>query len=242
MAAPMKQTQSSSAHPYIAVIPQVREVTLLGSADLAFWQGQLAREGLAPTPVHQRAQLVLSAPDLRWSGIRFQELSLGVTVGRAPGGEPSTGLYLTRAYNSSRLLAFLERTLFQTPYAYQATQVTVARPASFTVRSATGTSLRASMALSAQLLWSRDETWEGIIFLPTPVGVTARQRQFSAKLGGLTEAYAFDPAADSFFISPTTSDPLLRLLIESQFVPEEWRIRTSATHARSRTYVARPEA
>lgn len=213
-------------------------MTLIGSADLAYWQRCLAPEGLAPTPLGGRAQLVLSAPDLRWSGMRFQELSLGVIVGQAPAGEPALGLYLAHAYNSSRLLALLERALFQTPYAHRATQVTAALPAAITVTGVAGTALRAAMATAARALWSRDDTWEGTIFLPTPVGARTR-RHFYAKLGGPTEAYAFDPAADSLVISPPPDDRLLTLLVESQFAPQEWRLRTDGTHARSRTYPAR---
>lgn len=225
---------SSAPAPYITVIPQVREVTLLGSADLAFWQGCLAPEGLAPSPAQGRAQLVLSAPDLRWSGIRFQEFSIAVVAGPPPDGEPAAGLYLAGAYNSSRLLAFLERALFQTPYDHRPTRVDAAFPASISVGGGAGDSFRAAMAPSARRLWSRDDGWEGTIFLPSRH--RARRRWFRARLGGPTDAYPFDPAGDALAISPPAGDSLLRLLVDSQFTPGEWRVRTASTHARSRTY------
>lgn len=232
----MKKSHPGSDPPYIAVIPQVREVTLLGSADLAFWERHLTREGLAPVPAQGRAQLILSAPDLRWSGIRFQELSLAVVVSEGSAGAHPSGLYLVHAYNSSRLLAFLERALFHTPYERQSTCVDVALPASIRVTRGADTSFHAAMGPSARLLWSHDDAWEGTIFLPTPPGVRARPRWFRARLGGPTDAYTFDPAADTLRVCPPAGDGLLRMLVDSQFTPEEWRLRASATHARSQTY------
>jgi hypothetical protein len=235
----MTQLPPNTPVPYITTIAQVREVTLLGSAELTFWQRYLAHEGLAPTPANGRAQLVLSAPDLRWGGIRFQELSLGVVVGQPPGGAPPLGLYLAYAANSSRLLAFLERTLFATPYEHQPTRVEAALPASMSVTTRAGASLRAEMAPAASPLWSRDDVWEGAIFLPTPAGGGER-RWFRARLGGATDAYAFSPLADTLTIEPAAGAGLPRLLVDAQFTPEEWRLRTDATHARSRTYASPP--
>jgi hypothetical protein len=222
--------------PYITTIAQVREVTLVGGADLTFWQRQLAYEGLTPTPAKGQAQLVLSVPDLRWGGIRFQELSLGVVVGQPPDGTPPTGLYLAYAANSSRLLAFLERTLFHTPYEYQAVCVDAALPASISVATRAGVSLRAAMAPSATRLWSREDEWEGTIFLPTPPARRGQCRWFRARLGGLTVAYAFNPTTDTLTLHRAGGAGLPQVLIDSQFTPEEWRLRTNATHARSRTY------
>ena len=226
----------NTAVPYITTIAQVREVTLVGSADLTFWQRHLAHKNLAPTPANGRAQLILSAPNLRWSGIRFQELSLGVLVGQPPAGMPLTGLYLAYAANSSRLLAFLERTLFHTPYECQAVCVDATLPASISVTTRSGVSMRAAMAPSATRLWGRDDEWEGTIFLPTPPARRAQGRWFRARLGGPTVAYAFNPATDTLTLNPAGGAGLPQVLIDSQFTPEEWRLRTNATHARSRTY------
>lgn len=224
------------AAPYITVIPQVQEVNLAGSADLAFWQEHLAATGLAPTPGPGGAQVLLSAPDLRWGGIRFQELSLTVVVSQLSGGAPADGLYLAHAYNSSRALALLERVLFHTPYERRPLHIRTTAPVSITVPHRASTRLHAAMAPSAPLLWSRDDGWEGPIFLPGRAGVRGRPRWFRAKVGGPTRAYRFDPSADTLVIRPTAGDRLLRLLADSQFTPVEWRLRTDATHARSRTY------
>lgn len=232
----MASRPPSAAVPYITVISQVRELTLLGSADLSFWQRHLAREGLAPTPAGGRAQLILSAPELRWGGVRFRELSLGVVAGAPPAGAPPTGLALVCAANSSRALAFLERTLFQTPYVHLPIAVEASLPASMAVTTSAGTSLHAAMAPRAAPEWGRDDAWEGAIFLPSPAAGPARRRWFRARLGGFTVAYRFNPATDTLALKPGADAGLAKLLIDSQFAPEEWRIRTDATHARSRTY------
>lgn len=222
-----------SAAPYIAVISQVQEVVLLGSADLAFWQRELARAGLAPAPRDGRAQLMLSAPVLRWAGIRFRELSLTVAVGAPPAGEPAIGYYLAQAYNSSCLLAAFERALFATPYKQRSIQVDAPFPA-IVVAHGSGASFRAAMAPAAEPLWSRDDSWEGPILLPPRPG-RGGLPWFRASIGGPTRAYRFDPSADTFVVMPA-GDRLLGLLAGSQFTPEEWRIRAGATHARSRTF------
>ncbi|MFV9503786.1 MAG: hypothetical protein AB4911_04390 [Oscillochloridaceae bacterium umkhey_bin13] len=125
----MPTPHASAAQTYSAVIDHVQEVLLYGSADLAYWQDHLAPVGLAPTPYADRAALVLAAPALRWANLPFCELTLGVFVGQASSGTPSSELYLASAYNSSRLLTWLERQLFQTPYTHRAIAVTATNPA-----------------------------------------------------------------------------------------------------------------
>lgn len=82
---------------------------------------------------------------------------------------------------------------------------------------------------------SADE-WEGTIFLPTPPARRAQCRWSRARLGGLTVAHAFNPATDTLTLHRAGGAGLPRVRINSQFTPEEWHLRTNATHARSRTY------
>lgn len=228
------------AAPYIAVISAIEEVVLLGNADLAFWQRELAHSVLTPVPRAGRAQLMLSAPRLRWGGIRFHELSLAVVVDHPQAGADAGGLYLAGAYNSSRLLAFLERALFTTPYEHQSLQIETKLPASIAVAHGADVSLHAAMAQAPSPLWSRDECWEGPIFLPSQRGSGTGQRWFHARISGPTRAYRAAPTADTFVVRPPAENHLLSKLADSGFVLEEWRIRTGATHARSRTYQAPP--
>ena len=48
---------------YVADLKHVREVSLLGTADLAFWEDRLRGEGLAPAALPQRV-----ADRLIWLG------------------------------------------------------------------------------------------------------------------------------------------------------------------------------
>ncbi|PDV96484.1 hypothetical protein [Candidatus Chloroploca asiatica] len=225
----MRTPHDTTARSYSAVIDHVQEVLLYGSADLAYWQHRLAPVGLTPTPHADRALLVLAAPALRWAGIPFRELTLGVFVGEGLTGTSPSGLYLASAYNSSRLLAWLERQFFQTPYTHRSIAVTATNPATITISHDKTLVLCALMRPAAHPLWQRDELWTGSIILPGP-----GSGWFRARLGGPTTAYRFDPAADTFTLD--AGDPLSRLLAESQFTPDEWHLRTDAHHARSRTY------
>ncbi|RRR65338.1 MAG: hypothetical protein EI684_23500 [Candidatus Viridilinea halotolerans] len=230
----MRTPHDPSASSYSAEIDHVQEVLLYGGADLAYWQRRLAPVGLAPAPHAGRAYLVLAAPALRWANIPFCEITLGVFVGQWPAtGTPPSGLYLASAYNSSRLLTWLERQLFQTPYAHRSITVTATNPAAITLAHGKTMLLRAAMRSAAHPLWQRDELWTGAIILPGPGSLW-----FRARLGGLTTAYRFDPVADTFAID--AADPLSRLLAEAQFTPYEWHLRTDAHHARSRTYRSPP--
>lgn len=65
---------------YIATIAHVREVNLVGSADLAFWQNQLCSENLFPYNDDGKAELLISATELVWMGVRFREWTLSITV------------------------------------------------------------------------------------------------------------------------------------------------------------------
>lgn len=136
-------------------------------------------------------------------------------MGQPPAGTPLIGLYLAYAANSSRLLAFLEQMLFHTPYEYQSVCVDATLPASIFVTTRSGVSMRAAMAPSATLVWSRDDAWEGTIFLPTPSARRVQYRWFRARLGGPTVAYALNPATDTLTLNPAEGAGLPQVLIDS---------------------------
>jgi hypothetical protein len=48
---------------WAATLPHVREVSLLGTADLAFWRDRLREEDLAPLDRDGKAQVMLIAAD-----------------------------------------------------------------------------------------------------------------------------------------------------------------------------------
>ena len=73
---------------YVAELAHVREVSLLGSADLGFWAERLRGEGLTPVEHAGRARVLVVACDSKFFGVRFRELSFSVFVRRpnASGG------------------------------------------------------------------------------------------------------------------------------------------------------------
>jgi hypothetical protein len=113
---------------YVAELTHVREVSLLGTADLAFWEERLKEEGLAPAESEGKALLLLIAADSKFMGVRFRELSFSVLVGRQEEGARRGGAYLAQAFNSCRLFAFCERTFFSTPYYHGDVRVSASFP------------------------------------------------------------------------------------------------------------------
>src|SRR4051812_1979975 len=108
---PMQHT----AVKYVAELAHVREVSLLGSAELTYWKDRLQGEGLTLAERDGQAQVLIVAADSRYMGVRFRELSFSVlTAGYQ--GDPAEGAYLVQAFNSCRFFAFCERALFSTPY------------------------------------------------------------------------------------------------------------------------------
>ena len=65
---------------YVTIVEHVKEVSLYGSADLAYWRRHLEPEGLAPFDDRGRAELILIAADMVWKGARFT-VSLPVDPG-----------------------------------------------------------------------------------------------------------------------------------------------------------------
>ena len=229
---------------YIAHLKDIPEVTLTGRADLAYWQARLAGSGLAPLSQDGQAELWISAMQSHWLGLPFREMTISIAVHAPdqPAEAAGRSALLLHAYNSQPLLAWSERTFFQTPYPFAGVHLQARPPAYLTLREIRVDAMlpfyisvrpEQSLALEARMgaerppLRQADETWEGVIQLPR-IGVPPRR--FYARLGGLTATYPFDPATDCLELADLAD------LCESGFTPTEWRLREKAHHARSRTY------
>src|ERR1700684_3828126 len=92
----------------------VREVTLLGAADIAYWADRLRPERLTPAEADGRAGVMLAAISSRFFGVRFRELSLSVLVRPPEVGDGRNAAFLVHAFNTSRFFAFCERVFFST--------------------------------------------------------------------------------------------------------------------------------
>ena len=218
----------SQAVKYIAELKDAPDVTLNGTADLTYWQEHLKAEGLFPYRVQGRAGMTLGSVSSRFMGIRFTELIIAVFASRQADGATHDGMYLMCAYNTSRLFTFCERWLFKTPYLYGNVQIQTQTPAFLKLVRGTEAILHAEQRGTSPHMQTREETWEGTIFLPG-------HKQFYARLGGMTEITPFKTGTDVFTLNPSEHYPAVQCLVDSHFLPGEWHIRPKSAHARSKT-------
>jgi hypothetical protein len=227
---------------WAAQLARVREVSLLGTADLAYWEDRLRRENLVPAERDGQAQLLIIATDSKYMGVRFRELSFSVLVSWSEVGIPRDAAYLVRAFNSFRFFAFCERVFFSTPYDHGDVGVSASLPASMRLLNQREVLFRAEMGADgsgADREPSRrgPDGWEGPIFLPKNQRGTGRPgKWFFARLSGETRIYPFVPSQDALEIERSPASDVLLALRDSHFVAKEWIIREDASHAKSKTY------
>jgi hypothetical protein len=232
---------------YVADLAGVGEVSLRGTADLAFWKDQLSSEGLVPVEFHGRARVLLTATSARFKGFRFREASITVFASEIT-GKRREGLFLPQAFNSSRMFAWFERRLFATPYRHAKIEVDVNVPARAVVVAGGELVLEVRMgsadarglilpAASREKMRNAPETWRGPIFIPRNQKNGRMPGQlFFARFEGQTETYPFAKKEDVVVSHPNSTWPAVRWLAESHFAPGEWAVRANARHARSKTY------
>jgi hypothetical protein len=227
---------------WAAELAHVREVSLLGTADLAFWRDRLLKEDLSPAERDGQAQLMIVAADARFRGVRFRELSFSVLICPQEKGSRQDGAYLVRAFNSCRFFAFCERMFFATPYYHGDVRVSASSPTSIHLLKkgdvAFGAEMRADTSGPGREPSRRGEDgWEGPVFLPASRRGKGRQGDlFFARIRGRTQTYPFLPAQDAVTLRPTPDSAVLQALLDSQFVAKEWAVREDAIHAKSKTY------
>ena len=220
---------------YIAVVKGAREVSLAGAADYEFWKSRLEPERLVPVQINNAAEVLLSAVELKWMGVRFSELSLSMRVHEVD--EPGkAGIYLASAFNTSKMFSFIERHWFHTPYRHAQVHVSAREPWSFQLTDNAETILQAVRHVNTAP--TKCETaWEGAIYLPNRrAGSRAHFEVFFARLSGPTEIAPYDGAHDFIQLAASKHDPIFQSLSDSSFTAIEWRVRSNATHARSKTY------
>jgi hypothetical protein len=237
---------------YIAQLKNVHELGLHGHADLSWWRERLADERLEPIERDGRAQVVVTALDTSWMGIPFRDLSVAVAArvscnpdpndGTKDKGNPKQpGLFFACAFNASRFISFFERRWFRLPYRYRADlHIDLSYDAMCRLGTASETELLAKMAPREQSKTpAQDKGFTGPLFLPNTNDASHR-RWLMVRIEGLTQSFEFDADRDQFEIGSACTHPILMGLEASQFSPIEWHLRTSATHARSKTFRCRP--
>jgi hypothetical protein len=227
---------------WAAELMHVREISLFGTADLAFWKDRLQKEDLVPVASEGKAQLWIVAADSKYMGVRFAELSFSVLVSQHEKGTRRDGAFLVQAFNSCRFFAFCERTFFATPYEHGDVRVEASFPACIQLRKGGEDVFRAAMPSDASALTrkpsrSAEDGWEGPVFLPRRGRGNGRgSKLFFARVQGHTETYAFLRDKDSIEIRPSPGGGILQALFDSDFSAHEWAVRLNATHAKSKTY------
>jgi hypothetical protein len=228
-----EQREMTAPVKYIAKIHGVEEVTLLASADLDYWKEHLKSTGLCPYDADGRAQFFISATQSRWMGIPFREFVISLYVCRHEEGATRDGLYLVSAFNSLRSFAWIERTMFHTPYLRGQIEVQTEMPCALQLTLGSQRLLRAEMSREPRVSQTSEECWEGRIYLPD--GRERHTPYFCAKLAGSTEILPFMSSQDVLTLNPACDHPIVRHLAESHCTGSEWHIRRKATHARSKT-------
>jgi hypothetical protein len=227
---------------YVAEISHVREVSLRGAADSAFWKNKLEHENLILAETDGQAQNMITAADAKYMGMRFREVSFSILTSGYRGVEVA-GAYLLQAFNSNRFFAFCERTLFSTPYSHADVRVSC-RPVFVKCTTTREVIFQADMhadysAPSREPVRCGVDGWDGPVFLPR--GKSRRRcdgKFFIAKITGDTRIYPFLPSEDTMLLSPARGSDVIQSLIDSGFACKEWAVREDATHAKSKTYAS----
>lgn len=221
---------------YVAEPRHVREVSLLGTADLELWRSRLETEGFVPTAREGRAQILIIAADMQFMGVRFQELSVSVLTEQIA-GMPSAGAFLLQAFNSCRLFAYVERRIFGTPYDTGEVTVATDYPALVELKQRNECVVHVQMdkAMPRMPSSSQEDGWSGPVFLPSQRGRNRGSRYFFAKVSGHTRTYPFS-SDDMLTIRPGPGSDSLQHLIDSNYKIHEWMIRDDAIHGKSKTF------
>jgi len=222
---------------WAATLAQVREVSLIGGANLAFWSDRLKAQGLLLREINGKAQIMILGAAAKFAGLKFREISISIQAARSGGQSRQEEVFLLSAFNSNRFFAFCERFFFSTPYHHAKVDLDSA-PASLRIAGKSSIAFLAHMSGNTTPNPSQqsDEQWQGAVHLPNMKRGSNTERFFFARLAGHTQRYPFLPSADSLTINPLASGDVLSALIESRFTPTEWIVRPDATHAKSKTY------
>jgi hypothetical protein len=217
---------------FVAVVRDVRELRLIGNANLDFWNKQLTNEPFQAFQVDGGyAEITIGATELVWKGFRFNELTVSLVIAAKDNSQKQIGYLLLHAFNSNRFFAFCERAFFSTPYHFGKVELREVMPCAINVRSNNRSVLKVEMSAATRRVTEEDESWEGAIFLPNLKG----EKYFIAKLSGKSKICSFTET-DRIELQTGAKDTVFGLLADSGFAGREWRMRSGAFHAKSKTY------
>jgi len=208
---------------YAVVVEPALEVTLVGTASLAVWQPHLEAEGLRYAAAGDTLPVVLSATQARYWGMTFREFSLSLLLN-------DSEALLFHAFNSNRFFAWVERSMFHTPYYPAAVSVAEQRIA---LQEQGVSQFEATLPPSVAVVQSRDEHLERRLWLKRLSAADPRA-YFDARLEGFTRY--FDAAGCRIQFAPAPRlHPALDLLARSSFQVQHWTVRSTARHSKGQT-------
>ncbi|MBC8171553.1 MAG: hypothetical protein H7X77_07760 [Anaerolineae bacterium] len=211
---------------YMTIVEPVLEVTLIGRGDAAPWRQPLAVEGIALPLEQNKIEIILSAVEARYLGVKFREFSISLRI-------DETRVFLVYAFNSNRLFAMLERAFFRTPYYYAKLAVS---PHNIRLIDQEQRLFEAALPATAPVTHSQDECNEWQIWLPAALRKQPHQpHYFNARLEGSTRHYEITTDKPVIFTGTGLPAPI-QPLRESGYVIEDWLVRDSAKHSKSQTF------
>lgn len=223
----MTHAQSRVNLDFVTVIHPVLEVTLVGKVQAHLWQPLLDGEAVTIRQTQGEADVLISAVDARYYGIRFRELSVSIGV-----GEPGDNRYfLVQAYNSLRVFAWVEQRWFRTPYAPATMTVS---PEHITLKQGQTEVFSASRPAASPVLQSGYECRDVRLDLPRRLRQHPSQpHYFFARLEGDTQYYAGTDTR--LTLRSGGHDPVFAALEAARLRIEAWSVRLTARHSKSRT-------
>jgi len=215
---------------YAAVIDNVHEVTILGSAKLNFWKAYLKNFDFYPFVDNRKGVIIISAINSKFKGIRFSELSISLKISFAENGKSNDGFYMLQAYNSNRFFTIVEQKYFKTPYIHGKIILNNIIPPKIKLVAKDITLLEIEMGDNKTLNGVKHEQDEFNIVLPGNL----EKNCFKANLEGQT--FSFDFTSNDKFILNENAGGAWNLIRESAFKPLMWKIRNNAVHKKSKTF------
>jgi hypothetical protein len=223
---------------YAAEIHNVKEMTLVCTADKNVWSSYLKRFGLIPLGYNGSAKILLIASEMKYMKVQFREVAISIFARKIDDESGAESTFLLHAYNSNKFFAWSERKFFSTPY-YHA-------DISFDSREYSGTEVmqdNTPLISVKNTINSRvpkfegNEQWDGMVYLPFNYNKRKQKyKWFYATLLGDTVKYDYSNEEDLLIVNSSGSNEILKLLNKSDCTGYEWVIRKSAFHAKSKTY------
>ena len=210
---------------YVTIIEPVFEVALFGTGNHTVWENFIEKEGLELASHEGKTNIIINVVDSRYMGIRFREFSISLEV------SPQR-YFLAKAYNSIGMFARAERAFFHTPYYKGKIDVSATR---ISLQHNQLSVFEACIPEGVVPFAESDGREELLIHLPKRLRTNARKpHYFHALLEGAAISYPGDEV--QVMMTPERDDVVLNLLKASCFQVQEWRVRSSARHSKSKTY------